>query len=159
MGIWNYTSVDDAMAAQPGAFNLANPQYRDTFVTSFDGPAWIILRYQVVNPGPWMFHCHIELHLAGGMSTTILDGVDAWPEVPEEYRADAKGFRPEDGSPHGFAWEMRNTIDGGSYAGDGLFGGRKGGNETALRGLVKKLISFLQDLVPESPSAAEISSS
>ena len=139
--------MDEAIAAQPESFNLVNPPYRDTFVTRFERSAWIALRYQATNPGPWMFHCHIELHMAGGMSAAILDGVDAWPEIPEEYQADAKGFRPEDGSPHGFAWEMRNTIDGGSSPSDNLFGGR---NETALRGLVKKLISLLQSLVPES---------
>ena len=92
--------------------------------------------------------------MAGGMSTTILDGIDAWPEVPEEYQPDAKGFRPEDGSPHGYAWEMRNMIDSGSRADDRLFGGHEGGNKTAMRGLVQKLISFLQDLIPDSPGVA-----
>ena len=157
-GRWNYSSTDEAIVAQPESFNLVNPPYRDTFITKFEGTAWIVLRYQAVNPGPWMFHCHIEPHMAGGMSTAILDGIDAWPEVPEEYQPDAKGFRLEDGSPHGFAWEMRNTIESGSCAGDELFKGRKGGNETALRRLVEKLMSFLQDVLPESTSTAGKSS-
>lgn len=51
-GIWNYSSVKEAMEAQPSRFNLVNPNWRDTHVTSFDGPSWIVLRYQVTNPGP-----------------------------------------------------------------------------------------------------------
>lgn len=91
-GIWNYSSVDAAIEAEPTQFNLVNPNWRDTFVTSFDGPAWLVLRYQVTNPGPWLFHCHIETHLAGGMAVAILDGVDAWPHVPPEYGPDQRGY-------------------------------------------------------------------
>lgn len=91
-GIWNYSSVDEAMAAEPSRFDLVNPNWRDTFVTSFDGPAWMVLRYQVTNPGPWLFHCHIETHLAGGMAVAILDGIDAWPQVPAEYGPDQRGY-------------------------------------------------------------------
>lgn len=139
--------MDEAIAAQPHSFNLVNPPYRDTFITKFEGSAWIALRYQAVNPGPWMFHCHIEPHMAGGMSTTILDGVDAWPRIPDEYQADAKGFRPEDGSPHGFAWQMRNVVDGDCHTNDKLFKGHLISDETTLHGLIKKLMSLLQDLV------------
>lgn len=105
-GIWNYTSVDEAIEAEPHRFNLDNPNYRDTFITSFDGPSWIVLRYQVVNPGPWLFHCHIETHLAGGMAVAILDGIDAWPTVPPEYGPDQKGFLPGQELPHigGSSW-------------------------------------------------------
>jgi hypothetical protein len=93
-GIWQYESVDEAIAAEPTKFNLKNPNYRDTFITSFDGPSWIVLRYQVTNPGVWLFHCHIESHLAGGMAIAILDGVDAWPEIPPEYALDQHGMEP-----------------------------------------------------------------
>ncbi|CEO58348.1 Putative Gip1 [Penicillium brasilianum] len=93
-GIWNYTSVDEAIAAEPHRFNLENPNYRDTFITSFDGPSWLVLRYHSINPGPWLFHCHIETHLAGGMAIALLDGVDAWPEIPPEYAPNQKGLVP-----------------------------------------------------------------
>lgn len=111
-GIWNYSSVDEAIAAEPSSFNLENPNYRDIFITSFDGPSWIVLRYQVVNPGPWLFHCHIETHLAGGMAVAILDGIDAWPEIPPEYAADAKGF---------FPGQERPSIKDGSMVIDGIY--------------------------------------
>ena len=154
-GVWNFSSMDEAVAAQPESFNFVNPPYRDTFITKFEGSAWIALRYQAINPGPWMFHCHIEPHMAGGMSTAILDGIDAWPEVPEEYQPENKGFRPEDGSPHGFAWEMKNAIESGSCSADEFLGGGKGSDETMMRGVVKNLISFLQSLVPESSTVAK----
>jgi hypothetical protein len=94
LGIWNYSSVEEAIAAEPDSFDLETPKWRDTFVTSFDGSAWIVLRYQVTNPGPWLFHCHIETHLAGGMAVAILDGIDVWPQIPPEYGPDQRGFMP-----------------------------------------------------------------
>ncbi|KZF19196.1 multicopper oxidase [Xylona heveae TC161] len=93
-GIWNYSSVDEAIKANASNFNLVNPPYRDTFMTAFGGPNWRVLRYQVMNPGAWLFHCHLEEHLASGMAVAILDGVDAWPEIPAEYGVDQKGHMP-----------------------------------------------------------------
>ncbi|KAK3174762.1 hypothetical protein OEA41_002008 [Lepraria neglecta] len=87
-GIFNYTSVAEAMKHMPsGTFNLQTPQLRDSFTTPsvLLGPAWVAFRYQSVNPGAWFLHCHIQTHLDGGMAMTILDGVDAWPDVPAEY--------------------------------------------------------------------------
>ncbi|KAL1970786.1 hypothetical protein VTN77DRAFT_2620 [Rasamsonia byssochlamydoides] len=85
-GFFNWTSVDEAIESNSEYFNLENPIYRDTFVTNGAfGPTWMVLRYQVVNPGPFLIHCHIETHLTAGMGVALLDGVDAWPEVPPEY--------------------------------------------------------------------------
>jgi FtsP/CotA-like multicopper oxidase with cupredoxin domain len=92
MGIWNYTSVAEAMETEPHSFNLVEPPFRDTWVTSFDGPSWMVLRYQVTNPGAFLLHCHVESHLAGGMAVVIMDGVDAWPEIPSEYALGQNGF-------------------------------------------------------------------
>jgi FtsP/CotA-like multicopper oxidase with cupredoxin domain len=86
-GPWNYTSVADAIAAQPSSFNLANPPMRDTYSTpaaAGDG-SWLVLRYQVVNPGAFLLHCHIQSHLDGGMAINLLDGIDKWPAVPANY--------------------------------------------------------------------------
>jgi hypothetical protein len=47
-----------------------------------DGPTWMIVRYQVVNPGPFLFHCHIETQMSNGMAVALLDGVVVWPQVP-----------------------------------------------------------------------------
>ncbi|KKK24927.1 hypothetical protein AOCH_006475 [Aspergillus ochraceoroseus] len=87
-GKWNYSSVAEAMEYIPESFNLENPQLRDTFVTpaARTGPTWLALRYQVVNPGAFLLHCHIQVHLSGGMAMALLDGIDAWPEIPPEYQ-------------------------------------------------------------------------
>jgi len=96
-GIWNYSSVAEAIESEPQSFNLVNPGYRDTWVTAFeeDFPiptSWIVLRYQVTNPGPFLFHCHIEEHLATGMAVAIMDGVDAWPKIPPQYSINQHGL-------------------------------------------------------------------
>ena len=93
-GIWNYSSVAEAMEVVPSSFNLVNPNYRDTVVTpvvlGLDG-GWVVIRYQVINPGPWLFHCHVETHLVGGMAMVIMDGVDEWPTIPPEYGVNQMG--------------------------------------------------------------------
>lgn len=87
-GEWNYSSVEEAMKYIPQNFNLKNPPLVDTATTlpTQPGPTWLAIRYQVVNPGAFLIHCHIQVHLSGGMALAILDGVDKWPEIPLEYR-------------------------------------------------------------------------
>ncbi|KAJ5461492.1 Multicopper oxidasetype 2 [Penicillium daleae] len=82
-GFFNWSSTEEAYNERPDLFHLDNPQRRDTFVTNGPaGPTWMMLRYQVVNPGPFLFHCHIETHLSNGMAVALLDGIDVWPQVP-----------------------------------------------------------------------------
>jgi len=50
------------------------------------------LRYEVVNPGAFLFHCHIQTHMAGGMAVALLDGVDQWPQIPPEYANGGNGI-------------------------------------------------------------------
>jgi FtsP/CotA-like multicopper oxidase with cupredoxin domain len=89
VGPFKWDSVDQAVQANPQAFNLINPPRRDTFLTPMpqaDG-AWQVIRYQVTNPGAWLLHCHINNHMLGGMSLVIQDGIDAWPDIPTEYQS------------------------------------------------------------------------
>ncbi|KAH7135775.1 putative laccase TilA [Dendryphion nanum] len=83
-GAFNWTTVAQAAAAIPQNFNFKTPAFRDSFVTppTVTKPTWVAVRYHVVNPGVFMLHCHIQSHLNGGMSMTILDGVDEWPKLP-----------------------------------------------------------------------------
>lgn len=94
-GDWTYASVAEAMQAIPDSFNLKTPQIRDTYATlpAATGPTWLAIRYHVVNPGAFLLHCHIQIHLSGGMALALLDGVDEWPEVPGEYCGDSSGFK------------------------------------------------------------------
>jgi FtsP/CotA-like multicopper oxidase with cupredoxin domain len=85
-GPFNWTNVAEAQAASPQSFNLVNPPYRDGFSTppASNNPTWLAVRYHVANPGAWMLHCHNVNHLVGGMAMVLLDGVDEWPEVPDD---------------------------------------------------------------------------
>ncbi|KAL4913528.1 multicopper oxidase-domain-containing protein [Aspergillus aurantiobrunneus] len=90
--------------AQPALFNSSSIAFphsvstfndtwlRDTFSTlAARGPSgrWFAIRYEVINPGPFRFHCHLQMHQTGGMALALMDGVDAWPIVPEEYQLSA----------------------------------------------------------------------
>ena len=88
MGIFNWTTVDEAAQAIPQNFNFVTPPFRDGFVTptNYVSASWLAVRYHVVNPGAFLLHCHIQTHFSGGMAMVILDGVDAWPHVPQPYK-------------------------------------------------------------------------
>lgn len=58
--------------------------YQFTTSAAEGNSTWLALRYQVVNPGAFLFHCHIQTHMSGGMAVVLLDGVDAWPAIPED---------------------------------------------------------------------------
>jgi hypothetical protein len=79
-GKFTWNSLAEASKESPSSF-LEKPIYRDTFVTSPAGEAWIAIRYHVENPGAFLLHCHMETHLSSGMGLVLLDGIDAWPEA------------------------------------------------------------------------------
>ncbi|KIH94431.1 laccase TilA [Sporothrix brasiliensis 5110] len=87
-GIFPYSSVAEALQHIPQQFNMDTPPKRDTLLTpaATTGPAWMVVRYRVTNPGAWFVHCHIQSHLMGGMAVAIQDGIDQWPTVPVQYR-------------------------------------------------------------------------
>ncbi|CAK7243253.1 MAG: hypothetical protein STHCBS139747_004768 [Sporothrix thermara] len=87
-GVFNYSSVAEALQEIPESFNMDTPPKRDTLATpaATTGPAWMVVRYHVTNPGAWFLHCHIQSHLLGGMAVAIQDGIDQWPTVPAYYR-------------------------------------------------------------------------
>ncbi|CAK44820.1 hypothetical protein M747DRAFT_360643 [Aspergillus niger ATCC 13496] len=87
-GEWEYPSVAEAMRDIPHNFNLHNPPLFDTIATpaAMSDPVWTAVRYHVVNPGAFVVHCHIQVHINGGMSLAVLDGIDAWPQIPDEYQ-------------------------------------------------------------------------
>jgi len=94
VGAWNWSSVAEAAAVLPNTtFNFVNPPLRDGYTTTAAeaNNTWMALRYEVVNPGAFLFHCHVQTHMAGGMAIAMLDGVDDWPTVPLEY-ADGNGM-------------------------------------------------------------------
>ncbi|KAJ6034387.1 hypothetical protein N7499_001593 [Penicillium canescens] len=82
-GFFNWSSTEEeAYAERPELLQVENPQMRDTSVANGPtGPTWMIVRYQVVNPGPFLFHCHIETQMSNGMTVALLNVVDVWPQL------------------------------------------------------------------------------
>ncbi|KAF7716080.1 Laccase [Penicillium ucsense] len=93
LGTFTWSSVAEAMQSIPESFNLINPPFKDTTPTpaSTTGATWLALRYHVENPGAFLLHCHVQIHQSGGMALALLDGVDEWPDIPENYLNDS-GF-------------------------------------------------------------------
>ncbi|KAK7500484.1 hypothetical protein BaRGS_00008391, partial [Batillaria attramentaria] len=72
--------------------NYIKPPVRDT-VNVPDG-GYAIIRFTATNPGFWMFHCHMNLHLQMGMALLIQVGdYSDLPPVPDEFpRCGGMGF-------------------------------------------------------------------
>uniref|UniRef100_A0A2N9IRH0 Laccase n=1 Tax=Fagus sylvatica TaxID=28930 RepID=A0A2N9IRH0_FAGSY len=60
-GFGNYDSVNDQEK-----FNLINPQARNTIAVPVGG--WAVIRFQANNPGIWLAHCHLDVHLPWGLA-------------------------------------------------------------------------------------------
>lgn len=60
---------------------------RDTVLVHPNGN--IVLRFRSDNPGVWLFHCHIEWHVASGLVATII-------ERPLDIQAQLAGKIPQD---------------------------------------------------------------
>lgn len=58
-GAWNWTSVAEAQAVNPGNFNLNNPPLRDGFLTdpALGTPTWLVIRFKSEQPAPVTIHC------------------------------------------------------------------------------------------------------
>ncbi|PON32810.1 Laccase [Parasponia andersonii] len=60
-GFGNFDAVNDRQK-----FNLVNPQIRNTIAVPVGG--WAVIRFQANNPGIWLVHCHLDVHLPVGMA-------------------------------------------------------------------------------------------
>ncbi|ORY28145.1 putative iron transport multicopper oxidase FET3 precursor [Naematelia encephala] len=54
----------------------SNPSRRDTITIPPTGS--VTLRWTADNPGAWMFHCHIDWHLASGLAAIFIEAPDAF---------------------------------------------------------------------------------
>ncbi|PKI43411.1 hypothetical protein CRG98_036168 [Punica granatum] len=64
-GFGNFDPIND-----PKKFNLVNPVFRNTIGVPVGG--WAVLRFQADNPGVWLFHCHLDVHLPWGLATVFV---------------------------------------------------------------------------------------
>ncbi|GKV10097.1 hypothetical protein SLEP1_g21508 [Rubroshorea leprosula] len=51
-------------------FNLVNPQIRNTIAVPVGG--WAVIRFTANNPGAWITHCHLDVHLPVGLATAFV---------------------------------------------------------------------------------------
>ncbi|KAJ2913650.1 hypothetical protein MD484_g6750, partial [Candolleomyces efflorescens] len=59
-------------SADSDVFNFENPVRRD--VVSIGGVGqFAVIRFVTDNPGPWIFHCHIEPHLSVGLAVVFVE--------------------------------------------------------------------------------------
>ncbi|XP_010558350.1 PREDICTED: laccase-7-like [Tarenaya hassleriana] len=50
--------------------NFFNPQFRNTLAVPVGG--WAVIRFTADNPGAWIMHCHIDVHLPFGLGMVFL---------------------------------------------------------------------------------------
>lgn len=54
--------------------NTENPIYKD--VVPLYSDSWFVIQFVAANPGVWMFHCHVNIHVNSGMGMAIDVGGD-----------------------------------------------------------------------------------
>ncbi|XP_057986507.1 putative laccase-9 isoform X2 [Hevea brasiliensis] len=54
----------------PKTYNLVDPPYVNTATLPKNG--WLAVRFKALNPGVWLWHCHLDRHLSWGMQTVII---------------------------------------------------------------------------------------
>lgn len=84
----------------------ATPMRRDTILVRPNGN--IVLRFKADNPGVWLFHCHIEWHVASGLIATMV-------EAPVELQSTLSNSIPAD---HWRACSAAGTLTQGNAAGN-----------------------------------------
>ncbi|KAK7977807.1 multicopper oxidase [Apiospora saccharicola] len=103
-------------AADEGTFDDTNttmadfpkiPMRRDTVVLEPNGN--VVLRFKADNPGVWIFHCHLEWHVASGLIATFVESPKQLQDtikLPQDHlNICAEGHIPISGNAAG------NTID------------------------------------------------
>ncbi|KAJ8753844.1 hypothetical protein K2173_000098 [Erythroxylum novogranatense] len=64
-GFGNYDPVNG-----PSKFNFYNPQVRNTIAVPVGG--WAVIRFTANNPGVWLVHCHLDVHLPWGLASAFV---------------------------------------------------------------------------------------
>ncbi|XP_060077747.1 uncharacterized protein LOC132557276 [Ylistrum balloti] len=63
--------------------NLINPPKKDTLNMPYG--SYAVIRYKANNPGVWMLHCHVQVHMALGMSLLINSSYGMHPVPPKGF--------------------------------------------------------------------------
>ena len=72
------------------------PMRRDTVMVQPNGN--MVLRFRADNPGIWLFHCHIEWHVASGLVATFVEAPldlqrTLGGKIPEDHKRACEGTR------------------------------------------------------------------
>ncbi|KAM1505535.1 hypothetical protein ACFXTO_001512 [Malus domestica] len=64
-------------------FNLIDPPLRNTVAVPANG--WAVIRFVADNPGAWIMHCHLDVHINWGLAMVFLvdNGVGALQSVEQ----------------------------------------------------------------------------
>ncbi|CAI7570555.1 unnamed protein product [Penicillium pancosmium] len=54
------------------------PVRRDTIMVQNNGHA--VIRFRADNPGVWLLHCHVEWHVEAGLTATIIEAPETFPQ-------------------------------------------------------------------------------
>jgi iron transport multicopper oxidase len=85
-GVFNGTYRD--------GFPHKSPIRRDTVM--LQDSSWAVIRFRADNPGVWLLHCHIEMHVASGFMATIIEAPeelgDQWKNVPQNHIDACKSY-------------------------------------------------------------------
>ncbi|KAI7744357.1 hypothetical protein M8C21_013810 [Ambrosia artemisiifolia] len=57
-------------ATDTSKFNLVDPPLRNTASLPVNG--WTVIRFVADNPGAWIMHCHLDVHIGWGLATVFL---------------------------------------------------------------------------------------
>ncbi|WCJ43272.1 laccase 14 [Euphorbia peplus] len=63
----------------PKTYNLVDPPYVNTATVPKNG--WATIRFKAMNPGVWLWHCHLEKHMSMGMATVMIVKNGGTPET------------------------------------------------------------------------------
>ena len=74
-------------AAGSSEYNFKNPVRRDV-LTPGQPDDIVTIRFRTDNPGPWIFHCHIDWHLEHGLAIVFAEDID---EIADKDIVNCKG--------------------------------------------------------------------
>ncbi|KAF5366689.1 hypothetical protein D9757_013579 [Collybiopsis confluens] len=72
-------NFDVIRSAGSNTSNYFNPPRRDVVSTGVAATDKVTIRFRTDNPGPWLLHCHIDLHLVNGFAIVFAE--DKFPNI------------------------------------------------------------------------------
>ncbi|KAF5368806.1 hypothetical protein D9757_012283 [Collybiopsis confluens] len=72
-------NFDVIRSAGSNTSNYFNPPRRDVVSTGVAATDNVTIRFRTDNPGPWLLHCHIDLHLVNGFAIVFAE--DTFPNI------------------------------------------------------------------------------